>query len=47
LLDIYIIIEFLALNIFYGIPGTIGGALYMNAGAFDEEILLMYTRIKL
>ena len=31
----------------YGIPGTIGGALYMNAGAFDEEILSHVYRIKL
>ena len=31
----------------YGIPGTIGGALYMNAGAFDEEILSHVNRIKL
>ena len=31
----------------YGIPGTIGGALYMNAGAFDNEILSHVYRIKL
>ena len=31
----------------YGIPGTIGGALYMNAGAFDKEILSDVYRIKL
>ena len=31
----------------YGIPGTIGGALYMNAGAFDNEILSQVYRIKL
>jgi UDP-N-acetylmuramate dehydrogenase len=31
----------------YGIPGTIGGALYMNAGAFDKEILSHVYRIKL
>jgi UDP-N-acetylmuramate dehydrogenase len=31
----------------YGIPGTIGGAIYMNAGAFDNEILSHVYRIKL
>jgi len=31
----------------YGIPGTIGGALYMNAGAFGKEILSHVYRIKL
>lgn len=31
----------------YGIPGTIGGALYMNAGAFDQEVLSHVHRIKL
>ena len=31
----------------YGIPGTIGGAVYMNAGAFDNEILSHVYRIKL
>ena len=30
----------------YGIPGTIGGAIYMNAGAFDKEILSHVYRIK-
>ena len=31
----------------YGIPGTIGGAIYMNAGAFDKEILSHVYRIQL
>ena len=31
----------------YGIPGTIGGAVYMNAGAFNNEILSHVYRIKL
>lgn len=31
----------------YGIPGTIGGALYMNAGAFNNEILSHVHKIKL
>tara|TARA_B100001059_G_scaffold32601_1_gene26233 strand:+ start:265 stop:1098 length:834 start_codon:yes stop_codon:yes gene_type:complete len=31
----------------YGIPGTLGGAIYMNAGAFDREILSDVHRIHL
>ena len=31
----------------YGIPGTIGGAIYMNAGAFGNEILSHVYRIEL
>ncbi len=31
----------------YGIPGTVGGAVYMNAGAFGSEILSYVHRIDL
>ncbi|MBL6819148.1 MAG: UDP-N-acetylmuramate dehydrogenase [Gammaproteobacteria bacterium] len=31
----------------HGIPGTIGGAIYMNAGAFDDELLRHVHSIEL
>ena len=31
----------------HGIPGTIGGAIYMNAGAFDDELLCHVHSIEL
>lgn len=34
------------LEFLYGIPGTVGGAIFGNAGAFEEEILSRVTRVK-
>lgn len=37
--------ELTGLEFAYGIPGTVGGAVYMNAGAYDGEIVQVLTEV--